>query len=227
MKTSAVPSIVFDLDGTLCDTANVDDECYRLAVASTLGIRAVDVDWTDAPHRTDSGIARWLWSTHRGSQPTTDDIERIRRRFFGLLEVERTKAPDRFASIAGAAAFLESCVAAKLRVAIGTGGWRPSATSKLEAAGLPAAFLYSTADEGETRIEIFSKAHEAVGGAPVLLVGDSDCDAKTAGELGWGFVGVGSGEKGKRLQKLGAGLVIENYIGKDVRSWFDACIVRH
>ncbi|HEX5031479.1 MAG TPA: HAD family hydrolase [Candidatus Eisenbacteria bacterium] len=227
MKTPAVGCVVFDLDGTLCDTVDVDDECYRLAVAPTLGIHSEAVDWRGALHQTDSGIARWLWATHRGSQPTTDDIERIRCRFFGLLEVKRIEAPDRFASITGAAAFLESCVAAGLRVAIGTGGWRPSATLKLDTAGLPVDLLYATADEGETRVEIFSKAHAAAGGAPTLLVGDSECDAATAGELGWGFVGIGSGEKEKRLRELGAGLVVENYIGKDVRSWFDACFVRH
>jgi phosphoglycolate phosphatase-like HAD superfamily hydrolase len=31
--------VIFDLDGTLCDTSDVDDECYQMAAAAALGVQ--------------------------------------------------------------------------------------------------------------------------------------------------------------------------------------------
>jgi hypothetical protein len=62
--------VIFDIDGTLCDTNAVDDECYRRAAAAVLDLPTSQIDWTDAPHITDSGIARWLWERLRGRAPT-------------------------------------------------------------------------------------------------------------------------------------------------------------
>src|SRR5919201_6095231 len=64
--------VIFDLDGTLCDTNAVDDDCYRQAAAATLAVPPSEIDWTSAPHITDSGIAHWLWERLRGRVPTPD-----------------------------------------------------------------------------------------------------------------------------------------------------------
>jgi len=216
MKTAC---ILFDLDGTLCDTTDVDDECYRQAVARILGHDVHEIDWTRAPHRTDSGIARWLWNKHRGRPPIPEEIAAVRQEFFERLGLERMRSPHRFASIAGAGGFLETCLSGGLRVGIGTGGWRPSAALKLEAAGLPVELLFATSDDAETRAEIFSlaKKQALAGGVdtPVLLIGDSDCDAATARYFGWAFVGIGSETSVPRLD--GASCILRDFRSVDLQ----------
>jgi len=44
----------------LTDTNDVDDECFRRAVADIFALTHASVDWSDAPHITDSSLARWL-----------------------------------------------------------------------------------------------------------------------------------------------------------------------
>ncbi len=212
--------ILFDLDGTLCDTSDVDDCCYREAVATSLGIRADEVHWTDAPHRTDAGIAMWLWDKHRGRPPRPEEMDDLRREFVNLLERERDTAPHRFAAIGGAARFIKVCQEAGLRTGIGTGGWRASATLKLEAAGLPIPLLLATSDDGISRVEIFSLAMDRTSApgeaSSVLFFGDSDCDAATARQLGWEFVGIGSGDHAIGLREQGAFRVIRDYSDADL-----------
>jgi len=36
--------VIFDLDGTLCDTNAVDDDCYRRAAAATLAVPPSGID---------------------------------------------------------------------------------------------------------------------------------------------------------------------------------------
>ncbi|HUF28586.1 MAG TPA: hypothetical protein VMM18_16525 [Gemmatimonadaceae bacterium] len=57
--------VVFDIDGTLTDTNEVDDACYVRAVATVLGLEAAALDWSAAPH----GIrASSLYSSGLGRQ---------------------------------------------------------------------------------------------------------------------------------------------------------------
>ena len=67
--------VIFDIDGTLCDTNAVDDHCYRCAAAAALGIPAAQVDWTGVDEITDSAIARCLWLRHRTRAPNPDEIK--------------------------------------------------------------------------------------------------------------------------------------------------------
>jgi beta-phosphoglucomutase-like phosphatase (HAD superfamily) len=72
---------IFDIDGTLTATNEVDDECFLRAVSETLGVDCGAVDWSDMPHVTDSAIARSLWTRDRGREPTKRDIQALQRRF--------------------------------------------------------------------------------------------------------------------------------------------------
>ena len=42
-------------------------------------------------------------------------------------------------------------------------------------------------------------------------MGDGVWDAKAAQDLGWRFIGIGSGEQADRLRQAGAGMVIPDY----------------
>ena len=47
---------IFDIDGTLTDTNAVDDESYMRAIADVLNLDAYRLDWSEAPHITDSAL---------------------------------------------------------------------------------------------------------------------------------------------------------------------------
>ncbi len=214
------PCVIFDIDGTLCDTNGVDDECYRQAAAAALDVPTSQIDWTCAPHHTDSGIARWLWERFRGRAPTPEEVGRMRRDFLRRLEAERMAQAHRFGSVRAAPQFLEALRRVGAVLGIGTGGWRVSAELKLAAAGHPTQLLYATADDAEARLDIFSLAWTratAYSGPPhaTVLVGDGVWDVVTARNLSWCFVGVGTGAGAGRLREAGAGMVVPDYADLD------------
>lgn len=215
------PCLIFDLDGTLCDTTGVDDECYRAAAAAALNVPPAHIDWTGASHVTDAGIARWLWQRFRTRAPTPEELTRFRLDFVRRLEAERTANLHRFQPVRAAPQLLDDLRRAGALLGIGTGGWRVSAQLKLAAAGLPAELLHATADDAEARVDIFSLAWTRVtasSGRPLatVLFGDSVEDVATARQLGWRFIGVGTGLNQTRLLEAGAGIVVPDYEDRDL-----------
>lgn len=214
--------MIFDIDGTLCDTNAVDDDCYREAAAVALDVAPAQIDWTDAPHMTDPGIARWLWNRLRARPPTPDEITRLQLAFLQRLKAQLVGHAQRFRAVRGAPALLENLRAAGVVLGIGTGGWRVSAELKLGTAGLPADLLYATADDAEARVDIFSLACTRANGgsstsATTVLIGDRTWDVATARELGWRFLGVGTGAAAAALRNAGAAIVVPDYADLDVR----------
>jgi phosphoglycolate phosphatase-like HAD superfamily hydrolase len=104
-------------------------------------------------------------------------------------------------------------------VALATGCWRVSAELKLKAAGiqtehLPAAF----AEDGLSREAILQTAvsrarllYEQNGFEKIVSVGDAQWDVQAARALGIPFVGVGNGDRERRLRRAGATHVLEGY----------------
>jgi phosphoglycolate phosphatase-like HAD superfamily hydrolase len=205
---------IFDIDGTLTATNEVDDECYVAAVAAQLGMRPHEIDWSRAPHVSDTGIARFLWSQHRERLPDDAEIAAVKLRFLGLLEQQLRAHPQRFASVAGASDSVTRLRADGWTIALATGGWGESARMKLRAAGLPVDVPVSCCDALHTREEIVMHARqgaERMAGRSfdrIVSVGDGAWDVRTARALGLPFVGVATGEKAAQLTELGASHVL-------------------
>jgi phosphoglycolate phosphatase-like HAD superfamily hydrolase len=218
--------LIFDIDGTLCDTNAVDDECFLGAAGELLGLDPGVLDWQPSPHVTDSGIARYLWETHRGRLPDEAEIAAFRDRFVTILESELRRTPSRLAEIAGAAALIERLGSTRWDVAIATGGWGRSARLKLAVAGIPDRWLLASSDDSPDRVEIFrlawQRAAERSGTsyARTVLVGDGLWDLQVAKALGWPLVGVAHGEKAEILRRGGALAVVEDF--RDVDGFLEA-----
>lgn len=207
---------LFDIDGTLTATNDVDDECYTQALAAELGLTPAEIRWSDAPHITDAGITRWLWMQHRGSLPTAAELSAIRSRFFRLLDDQLRQRPERFVAISGAVDALEKLQADGWAIALATGAWGPSARMKLDAARLSIGLPLFCSDDAFERETIVSRAWEHCvreAGRPfdrVVSIGDGVWDVRTARQLGLPFVGVATGDKAERLKTLGASHVVAN-----------------
>jgi phosphoglycolate phosphatase-like HAD superfamily hydrolase len=210
--------LVFDVDGTLTATNEVDTRCFARAFFEAFGI-APDTRWHVYPHRTDSGIICHSFSQHFRRAPTSIELDLFRERFLILLESEWRADPRNFTAIAGAVkAFTEIAQQRGYALALATGGWRASALFKLEkahipVAGLPAAFADDATEREEiARIAIArARIHHQQQFHRIILVGDSDCDVTTATRLGLGFVGIAADGNDSVLRTAGVELVLRDY----------------
>ncbi len=209
---------VFDIDGTLVQTAGLDDELYLRSFAEVFGIAGIEDDWTLYRESTDSGIGAEIIERHLGRPGSDEDLARHRAAFTRLWEEALASGRRICDPVPGAKALIEALRdCGGWRVAVATGGWRVTALHKLEASGLPlrgapAAF----ADDAPRRGQILAKAIEraAVDGAKpkrIVYVGDAPWDVHASRELGVGFVGVAHDGDGRRLRDAGARSVLKDY----------------
>jgi phosphoglycolate phosphatase-like HAD superfamily hydrolase len=206
---------VFDIDGTLAATNEVDDACFTRAVAHGLGVDESSIDWTDAPHMTDSGLLEWLADRH-GLIPVHADG--VRDHFVALLSDAARAEPQRFSAVPGAVTAVAAARDAGWTIAIATGCWERSARMKLDLIGLDhRAIPVATSDDARARADIMRIALERTGlnaanCERVVYVGDGSWDVRAAAALGWPLVGIGTGERAERLRRHGASTVLDNFL---------------
>jgi phosphoglycolate phosphatase-like HAD superfamily hydrolase len=212
--------VVFDVDGTLTDTASVDSECFAAAIVEAFGIRGFDTGWASYTEFTDSAIIREVFEAHRGRAPAEEEVGRLVERFVAILERAHAAEPERFAPIRGAPALVSGLLADPgWRVAVATGGWEPSARLKLRYAGIEIGGApLASAEVSESRMEIVRWAIDRADDGPdgsgfrrIVLVGDTRWDLTIAWELGLPFVGVARGSAARELALGGAGEVVESF----------------
>ena len=208
---------VFDLDGTLLNTGDVDRRCYVQSVVEVFGITGASTDWRDYTHVTDSGITREVVERHQGRVPTEDELKRVIGRFVELLEKEFSGNPRAFEAFPGAkSVMLRLPVETDWRIAIATGGWRASAELKLRCAKMPRDGVpMATADDALAREDIIRTAIRRAADrngvtefVRIVSIGDGAWDRHTAASLGLPFVGIGSQEK---LEAMGAASGVADY----------------
>lgn len=210
--------VIFDIDGTLCDTFNVDDECFCEAAAKVLNAPVALSSWEGAPHLTDSGIAEWLWHKYLKRSPTVHELQAFADAYESALHRELQHAPHRFSVIRGVPSLLNRLFAEKWDVAIATGGWSRLARMKLTAARIPEELLLASSDDSPDRSNIFLLAQERAAKrrersyAKTVLVGDGIWDVRVAAAHGWCFLGVGKGDRAERLLAEGATAVVEDFL---------------
>lgn len=207
---------VFDIDGTLTATNEVDDECFLRAVTHALGTGPLDnIEWRDAPHVTDTALVSWICVRHLGREVQPGELAMTRNSFLTHLAEELALRPIRFAAIVGAQQALRHIRTHGWEVAFATGGWLPSATMKLRNAGLWSNDLViASSTDAVTRGEIVQLAIERASrrrqGAfsRVVLVGDAVWDADTAAILSLPFVGVATARQAQPLREHGVSAIL-------------------
>lgn len=215
---------LFDVDGTLTQTNEVDGACFERALREALGLSGFPTDWSRYEHATDSGIAEEAFRLCRGRGLEPGETDRARRRFLELLLAEAERDPALFAETPGAAAALCRLAAEPgWRVAVATGCWRQSALLKLRLAGFPldgalAGLPVASADDHVPRIEIMehaltlaAEAHGTPGFERVVYLGDALWDVTACVRLGLPLVGVGRGERAAALASAGVTHVFPDF----------------
>jgi phosphoglycolate phosphatase-like HAD superfamily hydrolase len=211
--------VVFDIDGTLTDTNVVDGECYWRAVCEVLGLSGDQPDWSDFHHVTDVGIASELCVRHLHRQLSNAEIDAIESLLTASLDLALVRKDPVAHQIPGSAEILSVLnKSLEFVVALATGGMGMSAELKLRRAGLwfPLIPFASSSDalSREAILRIVADRAADTHRIPFTsftYVGDGVWDVKAARELGWRFIGIGSGEQADRLRQAGAATVMPDY----------------
>jgi len=215
---------IFDIDGTLTKTDQVDEICFVQALADAHAITEVSTDWAGYPHTTDSAITFHVFQEKFRRAPAAAELLKVQSGFVRLLNERLAEDASLFAAIKGAPVMLRRLPQEpEWRVALASGGWRVSAALKLKAAGIefadfPAAF----ADDGFSREEILQSAilkaqalYRQDHFAKIVSVGDGLWDVRTARNLKFPFLGIGDGDGEAKLRRAGATQVIKDFSDYD------------
>ena len=188
-------AVIFDIDGTLLQSAAIDDAFYQSAVRSVLGDAIIRPDLSDYDYVSDSGILSQIFSDNSVSEVIEPEAE-IKSCFVQLLS-DHIAEQGPFKEVPGARDFLKRFDdSSEHAVGIATGGWRASALLKLKTAGFGDFDVpIATSDDARDRQEIMRIALSQLGDSfsSVTYYGDGPWDRDASRQLGWNFVAVGSG----------------------------------
>lgn len=190
--------VMFDIDGTLVDSAGFDSRLYVEAVRSVLNVE-IDSDWDAYEHVSDSGIIEEVLREARLDGEPKDLAARVQQHFVDLVRDYLRCSPDAVREIAGAKRLVERLLdVPNVRVGIATGGWEPTALLKLEHVGIGVGRLgFASSSDARARTDIMRlAARRAMGGAEYLhatYFGDGAWDRRASAELGYDFVAIGGG----------------------------------
>ncbi len=184
--------VVFDIDGTLVDSYDLDERLYRRAVLSVVPAVRFRNSWREYRYSTDSGIL--IEILEEFNLPVDEYYGSVRRRF-GELVKDHLQNNDHCKPIPGAVSLLKDLSERPgIQIGIATGGWGHTGRMKLDAAGFSEFdFPLSSSDDAHSRTDIMEVCASRMG-FPIerfVYVGDAQWDLRAAEELGWGFIGVG------------------------------------
>lgn len=193
--------VIFDIDGTLAQSYDLDTDSYNETVSTYLKRSLEGFDWHKFKHVTDSGITSDLFEETFNRKPVLAELEEIETMFadnFNKMMNERgIVTPTKGA--------LELIKALKknpdVSIGVATGSWRKLAKIKLDTIGLSELYQYClTSSEGMEREIILQKAIDQFpGDGEVWYFGDGIWDQRTCENLKINFIAVGDKLKESNL----------------------------
>jgi phosphoglycolate phosphatase-like HAD superfamily hydrolase len=143
--------VMFDIDGTLTESNDLDNESYLQALSEVFGFSEVSSDWTSYSHVTDACILREVCQLKLGRVPSVAEVEAFQKRFLQLLT--EGAATNIINPIPGALNMLSWLLeSSNHAVAYAGGGWTAPALFKIQSAHLPIQNIpYAFSDDDESR----------------------------------------------------------------------------
>jgi phosphoglycolate phosphatase-like HAD superfamily hydrolase len=216
--------VMFDIDGTLTATTDIDEQCFIRAVNEVLQVYDLDTDVSNYTHVTDEGIAAEIIRRYTSDPVTEEKLCDIRRCFLRLLRVEAASEPDSIRQVPGAAEILNALDRSPDHaISLATGGWRESALFKIRNAGFDLTCVpMATSDDSIKREEIMRisekracRAYDVDAFESVVFIGDGIWDLRAGDTLGYGFIGIAAGDRAFRLMHEGAAHVISDFLNRE------------
>lgn len=221
--------VIFDVDGTLTQTNEIDEACFVRAIEAEFGIRDINTDWSVYRRSTDSGIVDQLIQERFGRFSKPRERSRVKEKFVELLIHAFSNGQASCSRTPGSRRAIE-----RLRgepgwcLAVATGGWEESIRLKLGFARLDVSDIpIASSNDSMARERIIelaikraAKHYQAEDFKHVVYIGDGIWDVRAARALGISFVGVAEGQREEILKIEGAGFVIPHF--KDLDQLLEA-----
>jgi phosphoglycolate phosphatase-like HAD superfamily hydrolase len=193
-------AVIFDIDGTLIHSNQLDDEMYLAAVTDVLGKVSLRKSWGLYKNLTGAGTLVEVLADN--AIPHTEAvIEAVERAFVGRI-ANHIERHGPIPELSGARAFVEGLSRRPdCCIAYATAGWRAAAQLKLDASGFPVEGVpLSSCNDHLDKHTIMLHALETLGRSfdSVTYYGDGERDKVAAHALGWQFVAVGEKLNGLR-----------------------------
>lgn len=185
---------MFDIDGTLVESFEFDEECYLAAVYAVLG-QKMDSDWSKYKHVTDSGILdRHIEQNKLGAQ--RDEIHVAVKSAF-TDNIRQHIGQQAVKAVSGALVFVEKLKEmSNVSLSIATGGWAETANMKLNSAGFDISGIpMASSNDHYARKEIMKIAlrkSKVTNLEKVTYFGDAQWDRQACEELNINFVLLGN-----------------------------------
>ena len=210
--------VIFDIDGTLANTKQIDDACFIRAFDTTFQIDIREQKWEDITHLTDWGITEEIIQKHLKRNPTEAEYALMEANMITNLKTAKAENPAHFQEITGAVSFFKHLqTLPNITLGIATGAWEKSALIKLGAIGIdPTNYPFSNSSHFKTREGITNHAIQQASATytgdfdEIIYFGDGVWDYKTCRNLGIRFIGIDILQNGK-LKRIGAETVFEDY----------------
>jgi phosphoglycolate phosphatase-like HAD superfamily hydrolase len=212
--------LIFDIDGTLTNTKEVDDKCFITAFQDEFKVTLPNTDWATFTDVTDSGLFTELFKSIFTIEPSEKEKQNFQKRFLSYLEAKLTSNQEGFKAVEGAIDFISYCQGySNYKIAFATGAWHQSAELKLQTAhiyhrdipliGCDSHFrrqdiLLEAIEQSKTPSDIKSFN-------TVIYFGDGVWDYQTTTELEIPFIGVDI-NRDKKLEKVGIQNVINDFV---------------
>lgn len=217
-KSKKLKYLIFDIDGTLINTTQVDDKCYMNAFELVFGINIRETNWSLLKNVTDWGIAEELVQSKLDRVIKVEELSLLKETFVKELEKELATDKSQFMEIPGAVDFFKSLMGnSQFQIGIATGGWEESANLKLRTIGInPYEASYSNSNHHKSREKITQNAIDLMTLASmekpteIIYFGDGAWDYSTCKKLGIRFIGIDYKMNGK-LKALGAKEVYQDF----------------
>ncbi len=196
MKNTYRSLIVFDIDGTLTDTAVLHGQFLAKLLLEN-GISDFDQNWKNYLHHTDSFILKDVYEKQNNIEFTAEILQKYDQ---GLRDCySQNLPPGSLKEIPEARLLIQELTRRNQPFCYATGSLPSSALWKLQQCSLPwqEDLLLTSADDDETRHGIVEKAilsarsyYQVREFTKVISVGDGPWDYHTAKALGLEFIGV-------------------------------------
>jgi phosphoglycolate phosphatase-like HAD superfamily hydrolase len=198
---------IFDIDGTLADSTQIDDICFFNTFSLLYDIDIAKKDWNtykNITSGTDSALFNYIYKEYTGSAPNVAEVNRFREEFILALKLAIKSEPYFIREISGAVEFINTLSALNdYRISIATGSWLESAKIKLRGIGIdPKVFPIASSDDYENRTQIIGesiqksfKQYNISSFEKVVYFGDGEWDYRAAKELNIDFIGIESPKK--------------------------------
>lgn len=205
---------IFDIDGTVCDTQEVEERCYASAFEEVCGVPLSTLDWSQYPEATSSGIFRSVFS----NDPRRLELEpQFESRFVELLKEEQPEFPGDFSPISGAVEFIEGLSETSgISVAFATGGYYSEALFKLKCCGIELGkYPHATSSDTPGRSDIILLAAQRAGYelSQSVYFGDAPWDVSACNRINLSMIGIG--RRYSQLSQLGLPFVFRDYLDSE------------